>query len=367
MDLKALLRTSWDIYLKNFLLICGGFLVAALLGGITFGILIGPMLAGFVALCTAIFKDEKPPFNVIFSRMSFFLPTLLVTVIGGLALVLLSLINFVPVLGWILYPALAAVIMSLTLLVITAISEHGYSVMTAFQFGIRYLLSRPPFLLAIAIFGLITGLISLIIPLIYWLIALFAFPLFALFIMVCLHSTGLTVGGHLTDIKVIKYGGLALIGLMVLGLILWAVFGWRVSTFGSRGFLRGGIAGSVVRSGVSIKGTDAEGNEIKYGIGLRLPKGFPRDIPIQKNATILSTQDLDDGQTAVNYMVDQPVSETLAYFQKELPRKGWRVEEESSILLFSALTAYKGQYRLNVVVLGDDEVSNVTLTVESVE
>ncbi|HAH97555.1 MAG TPA: hypothetical protein DCL69_11750, partial [Firmicutes bacterium] len=78
MDLKALVKASWNTYLRNFLLIFGGFIVAALIGGITFGVLLGPMLAGFVALCTRILKGEKPDFAVIFSKMTAFLPTLLV-------------------------------------------------------------------------------------------------------------------------------------------------------------------------------------------------------------------------------------------------------------------------------------------------
>lgn len=375
MDSKALLKVSWNTYLRNFLLIFGGFLIAALLGGVTLGVLIGPMLAGFIAICKRIFKGEKPEFSVIFSKMAFFLPTLLVVAICLAALLLLSLINFIPVVGWLVYPALSFVIAALMLLVIAAITEHGYTVMTAFQFGIRYLLSRPRLLLSIAVFGIATGILSLLIPFMLSLVTLFVFPLLALFIVLCLYDTGLTVGSYHPDLRFIKYGGFTLLGLMILGLIFWAVFGWRVSAFGRRSFLGTGIGniGGINRSNViKIKTpeftvTDEEGNKIRNGVNLSLPKAFPKDIPIYSKASIYSAQNSEDGRIAVNYVVEQSVSEVLNYYRKELPRKGWSIAEEENIFLFSALTAQKENRLLYVNVLGDETAANVTLLLEDQE
>ncbi|HAW69931.1 MAG TPA: hypothetical protein DHD79_09735 [Firmicutes bacterium] len=373
MDLKALVKASWNTYLRNFLLIFGGFIVAALIGGITFGVLLGPMLAGFVALCTRILKGEKPDFAVIFSKMTAFLPTLLVVAICLVALLLLSLINFIPVIGWLIYPALSTVIAALMLLVIGAVSEHGYTVMAAFQFGIRYLLSRPRLLLGVAIFGGATGILSLLVPFILSIITLFVSPLFALSILLCLYETGLTVGSYQTDIRFIKYGGLTLLGLMLLGLILWAVFGWRVSAFGRGSFLGIGNNDIIGRSSViklktpAFSVTDDEGNMIKSGVNLALPKHFPKDVPIYSKASIYATQTSEDGAVTVNYVVEKAVSEILNYYRKELPRKGWSIAEEGSVLVFSALSAQKGNRMLHVNVLGDEAVANVTLLLEALE
>jgi len=367
-NLKALLKTSWDTYLRNFLLIFGGFVVAALLGGVTLGIFMGPMMAGFIALCTRIFKGEKPDFAILFSKMFTFLPTLLVVAICAVALLILSLINFIPVLGWLVFPALSTVIAALMLLGIAAITEHGYTVMTAFQFGIRYLLSRPRLLLGVAIFGTAAALLSLLIPLIFSLITLFVFPFFALFIVSCLYETGLTVGSYHPDIRILKYGGLTLLGLMLLGLIFW-LFGWRVSGFGRGSFWGIGNIGRISRSSpVRLKDTgftvtDEEGNKIKSGVNLSLPKGFPKDVPIYNKASIFATQDSEDGSMTVNYMVEQSVSEVLNYYKKELPRKGWNISDEESVFVFSTLSAKKGNQLLQVSVLGDNTIANVTLVI----
>lgn len=371
MDLKALIKTSWDTYLRNFLLIFGGFVVAALLGGVTIGILMGPMMAGFVALCTRIFKGEKPDFAIIFSKMSTFMPTLLVVVICAVVLLLLSLINFIPVLGWLIYSALSSVIAALLLLGIAAITEHGYTVMSAFQFGIRYLLSRPRLLLGIAIFGAATGLLSILIPIIFSLVTFFISPFFALFVVLCLYETGLTVGSYHPDIRFIKYGGLALLGLMLLGLIFWAVFGWRTPVIGGGSFWGIGNIGGISRSSpIKLKDsgftvTDEEGNKIKSGVNLSLPKGFPKDVPILNKASIYATQDSEDGTITVNYMVEQSVTEVLNYYKKELPRKGWSISDEESVFIFSTLSAQKGNKLLQVSVLGDNTVANVTLLIEA--
>ncbi|MBT3312321.1 MAG: hypothetical protein HN737_08465 [Desulfobacterales bacterium] len=93
---------GFTLYKENFGLLVLSSLVFCLLSGITFGILLGPMMAGLVLIIFGLVdkSDPEPGVGIIFKGFDFFVQSFLLCLVWGLAIIIGSIVlSFIPVLG----------------------------------------------------------------------------------------------------------------------------------------------------------------------------------------------------------------------------------------------------------------------------
>jgi hypothetical protein len=97
-DIGGWLTETWELYKANFGLMLVATLVAALLGGLTCGVLAGPMFAGLTLMILRVSRRSEPAPQIgdVFKGFDFFLQSLLLVVV--LAVVYMAL-SFIPVIG----------------------------------------------------------------------------------------------------------------------------------------------------------------------------------------------------------------------------------------------------------------------------
>ena len=96
--------------------------------------------------------------------------------------------------------------------------------------------------------------------------------------------------------------------------------------------------------------------------GVALPEGFPKDVPVYKDATVqmASTQ----GKTMmVHLSVSAPVAEALKYYQDQLKDQSWEINSTMNMGEGSMITAKKGDRQCSAVILKQDKGTMVQLSV----
>lgn len=362
---QAALRKSWDVYLKNFGLVFGATILAAAVSAFSLGIASGPVMAGLAVLLLNLLRGHKADLNQIFSRFDKFLPTFLIMLVTGAACALLLLIRFIPVVGSILYPVAVTVLFAAAFYAIVGVVEHNQTFPGALQFGAGYLLSHSQALIAAAALGLAVGLVGLLFWVswvlgllfswIVWLAYIFASPLFIVFLLNVYHESGVVTGEHKADGKAAQIVGICLAGLVVAGLLFY-IIGGSSYTLGRARLRRAPGLGV-------IEGRTPGGGEIAFGVGVRLPDGFPKDVPIYPGATIFSSATGSDDDLAVVLNVDVSTSKVFNYYIDELSRRGWTIDEQTSTAFGSTVDAQKGSRKVAVLVLGSNEACTVTITI----
>ncbi|MCX7818671.1 MAG: hypothetical protein N2652_05615 [Kiritimatiellae bacterium] len=92
-DIGGWLRTTWELYKKHFGLLVAIHLILAVLGGLTLGILWGPLWLGASMIVLALVDGKTPPpVGDVFNGFSKFLPSFLLVLTVGLSSVLVSLL-----------------------------------------------------------------------------------------------------------------------------------------------------------------------------------------------------------------------------------------------------------------------------------
>lgn len=132
MDIGKSIQKSLDLYFKNFgpLFLAG--LIAGLLSSITFGILAGPLMAGFVVLCLKYIRGGKGDFNEIFA-FNKFVPTLLALLIVFIPYMILSFIPVVNILVGLLGPFVSLLVVCALALVMEKDAQPMDAVKQAFE------------------------------------------------------------------------------------------------------------------------------------------------------------------------------------------------------------------------------------------
>ena len=96
------LENGFNLYKQNLGTLILASLVAAVLSAVTFGVLLGPMLAGLVLITLGLYdkKEPKPEIGDLFKGFGYFLNSFLFVVIWGVGLFLASFIlALVPCIG----------------------------------------------------------------------------------------------------------------------------------------------------------------------------------------------------------------------------------------------------------------------------
>ncbi len=98
-------------------------------------------------------------------------------------------------------------------------------------------------------------------------------------------------------------------------------------------------------------------------LSTEIPSNFPKDIPVYPGSKVgVSSNDTKKGESLVNLNSTDASSKVLSYYKSNLPKNGWKLDQEFNLfgntLLFS-----KGDQQLTIVILGDEKGANITLTV----
>ncbi|MGE5529076.1 MAG: hypothetical protein ACM3X6_08035 [Patescibacteria group bacterium] len=163
MEIGKVISRAFDLYFKNFAVLFVGMILAYLVGGITFGILMGPMLAGLVFVCLKVLRGEKAEIGEVFSRFDKFVPTLILLILSGVVMGVLFAICLIPVIGWLVglvaWPAIGAMVV----FSVCGIVDKNLDFSAAVKGAIDIVKAKPVeiWLLAL-ILGVISGICAII-------------------------------------------------------------------------------------------------------------------------------------------------------------------------------------------------------------
>ena len=98
LDIGAEMGKGWKLFQANMGLLILATLLVSVLSAVTCGILAGPMVAGLLTLVRRLIQNDpvKPQVGDVFKGFDLFVPTLILLLLGGVAIAVLSVI---PVLG----------------------------------------------------------------------------------------------------------------------------------------------------------------------------------------------------------------------------------------------------------------------------
>jgi hypothetical protein len=113
---------------------------------------------------------------------------------------------------------------------------------------------------------------------------------------------------------------------------------------------------------IQVKGKGGD-SSLNIGAGAKIPDGFPDDVPIYENMTILMAQSQTQKETFVVHANSTDSMLTVAgSYQQQAEKNGW--EEESDITQggkVKVLTYKKGDRSLQITLVAEDEGTQVNL------
>ena len=110
-----------------------------------------------------------------------------------------------------------------------------------------------------------------------------------------------------------------------------------------------------------IKETDGTGKVAITPDGGKLPKGFPKDVPVYRGATIVGAIQKDKGHTLVLSSKDAPDT-VLAAYDKVLKAQGWLPQEATP---GTPMLAYrKGERACVIVTTPGEDGCNINVTTD---
>lgn len=126
---------------------------------------------------------------------------------------------------------------------------------------------------------------------------------------------------------------------------------------------------------VTIGDKDGDGFKLNTGSNAKLPDGYPKsDVPVYKNAKIVSSSDMTLGETKTYSVVlstKDSVSEVVSFYKKELSGGDWKSTYSTNSKQGSMLMYQSKSKNLTSTVSAsrdkDDKETTITLTVREGE
>ena len=168
MDIGKVISRSFDVLFKNVVVLAVAMFLAELIGGVTIGILMGPMLAGMVIISLKLLRGETAEIGDVFKGMDKFGPAFLVLLLTYLAVgaiwlatIIFALIPFlgilVTVLLWICLGIAFPLIGAFVAFALCTIVDKNLDLGGAFKFAIDRIKVNP---LEIWVLALVLGILS---------------------------------------------------------------------------------------------------------------------------------------------------------------------------------------------------------------
>ena len=370
MDTLANLKKSLELYGKNFVPVFLATLVTALLSGITFGLLAGPLLGGLFLFLRKTIDGEKPELSVVFSRFDKFLPAFLVMLIAFLAGFVISVIGAIPVIGKLFSLAAGSLLSLISFMAIAYVVDQDLGPVEAIKRSVQAFLTEP---LAVWIYSLALFVIGGLGSLFFFFPVVLTMPFAVIGATLAYNELSPREPGTLNLEKVDKKTRnlvvLVLAGLLLAGLVFKAV-GFSGGSRRAGSSLSGRILTVVTGRKIDI---DKDGGSFSFGgvtFGNKIPKDFPKDVPVYGDAEVISflggAKDKEYNATAMLSTAD-PDAKVVEFYEKNLRSKGWEVETsylgEMAIISFKKANGWNG----SVTVIPSENETAISLTVKSSE
>lgn len=328
MNLVKNVQESFNLYVKNFVLLVLASLIAGVISVVTLGILAGPVIGGLLILGLKMIRGEKGDLNELFAHFDQFLPTLVATLLLWGASIVVYIIGNIPVIGWIANFVVNPVLFLLYFLTIGFIVEQNRPPLQAIQRSIACFAGEWAQLWLYSFAMLLIGGIGYFIFLIG---AVLTIP-FGMIGMTLAYQqlSGKEPVPFKLEKQILQKAGIGLAVLLVIGVICTLFGTGRSSSIRRRTDL--GVTSKILSrvTGGQIE-IDQKGGRFKIGdlsFGSGLPENFPKDIPIYPRAEvdgfIGGKDDKLSGSTTILTSKDS-AGEIYDYYIKNLENKGWSV------------------------------------------
>lgn len=80
------------------------------------------------------------------------------------------------------------------------------------------------------------------------------------------------------------------------------------------------------------------------------PAGLSDDVPLFPNATTVGSMTSPTRGTIVNLSSEEPADAIFAWYQEELPRRGWQLDKQSATTFSQLLTATRDARKATVLI-----------------
>ena len=157
MDIGKSLQTSLDLYLKHFGILFLATLIGAIITAVSFGILAGPVCGGLLLLGLNLLRGSTGEVREVFQHFDKFLPTLLVTLIFILAILVVSVIERIPLLGFLFGILVGPLLGTLYFLTLGLVIKDDLPPLTAFHQSLAWLHRKP---LSIWLYSLLVSFLA---------------------------------------------------------------------------------------------------------------------------------------------------------------------------------------------------------------
>src|SRR5262249_48866261 len=84
-----------------------------------------------------------------------------------------------------------------------------------------------------------------------------------------------------------------------------------------------------------------------------VPKDFPQDVPIFKDASLAAVQDLANDAHNVVFQTNSPVPDVYKFYQERMTKSGWQVTQQFQRAEHAVLSFKKGNMIANLTVAQD--------------
>ncbi|MCB0323845.1 MAG: hypothetical protein KDD69_09740 [Bdellovibrionales bacterium] len=159
-DIVGWVKGGASLYTSNFVTLFVGGILTALIGAVTFGILAGPMFAGYfrVVLRLANKSEPRPGIGDVFSGFDVFLHSLLF-IIGSMIVNIVgsTVLDWVPLIGGLLSIAFSLALSALLLFGIPLIADKKLDVIAAVQTSIDAVKESLPQYIGFAVVASLLG------------------------------------------------------------------------------------------------------------------------------------------------------------------------------------------------------------------
>lgn len=155
MDIGKAISRVFDVLFKNVVVLAVAMFLAILIGSVTFGILMGPLMAGMVFIGLKLLRGEKAEIGDVFSKFDKFVPALILFIICGLV----SCLFMIPVLGWLLGIVAGPLLSAVTVFGLCGIVDRNLDFGPALKEAIDRIKAKPfETWLAALIFSVLSGI-----------------------------------------------------------------------------------------------------------------------------------------------------------------------------------------------------------------
>jgi MFS family permease len=173
MDIGKKLQESLRFYWHNFGRLLLATLIVAILSGITLGILAGPLIGGLLVFSLKLLRGEKGDFQEIFGYFGQFGSTFLVTLCLWAVMIVITLIGWVPVIGWLFSLAVGPAASILYIIAIGLVVIEKKTVQEALRQAIDCCKAEP---LLVWLYAFISGILAGLGGLLFGIGAVFTMP-----------------------------------------------------------------------------------------------------------------------------------------------------------------------------------------------